>query len=264
MASIISKSVPKPKAASKVAAKAEPKASPRFGSRAYTESPSVKKARNKVADKPPVALDVASLPREVRIIGGAWKRSKLPVGLLPGLRPTPDRVRETLFNWLGADLGGWRCLDAFAGSGALGFEAASRGATSVVLLEREVRQARSLGESKLRLKADMLRIEATDALSWMRRCAPDSFELAFVDPPFGSDLLGPALAAAARLVVPQGFIYLEAAYAYTAEEVAPLGLTVHRHFRAGVVHAHLLQRSGRSETPLRGGEGDDYTAAITA
>ena len=253
MASIISKSVPRPKAAAKVAAKAEPKASLRFGSRAYTESPSVKKARKKVVDKPPVAPDVASLPREVRIIGGAWKRSKLPVGLLPGLRPTPDRVRETLFNWLGADLGGWRCLDAFAGSGALGFEAASRGAASVVLLEREIRQARSLGESKLRLKADMLRIEATDALSWMRRCAPESFELVFIDPPFGGELLGPALAAAARLVVPQGYVYLEAAHAYSAEEVAPLELTVRRHFRAGMVHAHLLQRSG-----------GDYTAITTS
>ena len=76
-------------------------------------------------------------PREVRIIGGSWKRSKLPVADRPGLRPTPDRVRETLFNWLGQDLSGWRCLDAFAGSGALGFEAASRGAAEAVLLERD-------------------------------------------------------------------------------------------------------------------------------
>ena len=85
-----------------------------------------------------------ALPREVRIIGGQWKRSKLPVAEAPGLRPTPDRVRETLFNWLGQDLSGWRCLDAFAGSGALGFEAASRGADEVVLLERDRRLARSL------------------------------------------------------------------------------------------------------------------------
>jgi 16S rRNA (guanine966-N2)-methyltransferase len=79
---------------------------------------------------------VAARPHEVRIIGGQWKRSKLPVADKPGLRPTPDRVRETLFNWLGQDLTGWRCLDAFAGSGALGFEAASRGAAEVLLLER--------------------------------------------------------------------------------------------------------------------------------
>ena len=262
MASIISKSVPRPKAAAKVAPKASPKEKPRFGSRAFTELPSQK--RKKVVIKaPPVALDGAALPREVRIIGGMWKRSKLPVGLLPGLRPTPDRVRETLFNWLGADLAGWRCLDAFAGSGALGFEAASRGAASVVLIEREIRQARSLEESKLRLQAETLQVVATDALAWMRRSAPDAFELVFIDPPFGSDLLGPALAAAARLAVPDGYIYFEAAHAYTAEEIAPLELTVHRHFRAGMVHAHLLQRKSALATPLRESAGGDYTAAPT-
>ena len=233
-------------------AKAKAKDGPRFGSRAFADVPPKKKA---VAKKPAVSPAIASLPREVRIIGGAWKRSKLPVGLLPGLRPTPDRVRETLFNWLGADLAGWRCLDAFAGSGALGFEAASRGAASVLLLERESRQARSLEESKLRLTADMLQVMATDALSWMRRSAPEAFELVFIDPPFGSDLLGPALAAAARLVVPHGYIYLEAAHAYSAEDIAPLQLTVYRHVQAGRVHAHLLQRM----QPTTG----DYTAAHT-
>ena len=246
MVSILSKSVPKPRAAAKVAAKAKDK--PRFGSRAFTEVPPRKKAVKKALVSP----EIAALPREVRIIGGAWKRSKLPVGLIPGLRPTPDRVRETLFNWLGADLSGWRCLDAFAGSGALGFEAASRGAASVVLLERESRQARSLEASKLRLKAEMLQVVATDALSWMRRSATDAFELVFIDPPFGSDLLAPALAAAARLVVPHGYIYLEAAHAYSAEDIAPLQLTVHRHVHVGRVHAHLLQRTT-----------GDYTAAPT-
>ena len=83
-------------------------------------------------------------PREVRIVGGHWKRSKLPVADSPGLRPTPDRVRETLFNWLGQRLDGWRVLDAFAGSGALGFEAASRGAREVLLLEREPKLVRAL------------------------------------------------------------------------------------------------------------------------
>src|SRR3954467_663665 len=78
-----------------------------------------------------------SLPNQVRIIGGMWKRTKLPVADKPGLRPTPDRVRETLFNWLGQDLAGWRCVDAFAGTGALGFEAASRGAAEVLLVEQD-------------------------------------------------------------------------------------------------------------------------------
>ncbi|MEO7885888.1 MAG: RsmD family RNA methyltransferase, partial [Polaromonas sp.] len=76
-------------------------------------------------------------PGEIRIIGGLYKRTKLPVPNKPGLRPTPDRVRETLFNWLGQDLTGWRCIDVFAGTGALGFEAASRGAADVLLCEQD-------------------------------------------------------------------------------------------------------------------------------
>ena len=183
----------------------------------------------------------AALPREVRIIGGQWKRSKLPVADRPGLRPTPDRVRETLFNWLGADLDGWRCLDAFAGSGALGFEAASRGASEVLLLERDRTLAASLNQSRERLKASALRIECADALSWMASCAPQRFELVFIDPPFDAKLFELALAAAARLVVPDGFVYLEADREFGADQLAPLGLVAHRHLRAGTVHAHLLR-----------------------
>ena len=182
-------------------------------------------------------------PREVRIIGGEWKRSKLPVADAPGLRPTPDRVRETLFNWLGQDLSGWRCLDAFAGSGALGFEAASRGASEVLLLERDRGLARSLNESKERLKATALRVENADALAWMARSAAASFELVFLDPPFDSDLLEPALAAAARIVVTDGFVYVEASQALDPAPAAALGLRLHRHSRAGAVHFHLLQRN---------------------
>ena len=181
-------------------------------------------------------------PHEVRIIGGQWKRSKLPVADAPGLRPTPDRVRETLFNWLGQDLTGWRCLDVFAGSGALGFEAASRGASEVVLVERDAALARSLRESKQRLAAAALRIEVADALAFMRRANPDSYELVFIDPPFGADLFMQALAAAPRLVVPGGFVYLEADRAFDDAGVAGLGLRIHRHAQAGAVHFHLLLR----------------------
>src|SRR3982751_3469121 len=110
---------------------------------------------------------------EVRIIGGQWKRTKLAVLDKPGLRPTPDRVRETLFNWLGQDLTGWRCLDAFAGSGAVGFEAGTRGGDQGLLLERARRLSLALGEAKTRLKAEQLRIEAVDALAWMARCGPE-------------------------------------------------------------------------------------------
>ena len=191
--------------------------------------------------KPVAKARGAALPREVRIIGGQWKRSKLPVADRPGLRPTPDRVRETLFNWLGADLDGWRCLDAFAGSGALGFEAASRGASEVVLLERDRALAASLNRSRERLKASTLRVECADALGWMAACAPQRFEVVFIDPPFDDQLFTLALAAAARLAVPDGFVYLEADREFRAEELAPLGLAMHRHLRAGQVHAHLLR-----------------------
>jgi len=184
----------------------------------------------------------AALPNEVRIIGGRWKRCKLPVANRPGLRPSPDRVRETLFNWLGQSLSGWRCLDAFAGSGALGFEAASRDAAQVTLLERDSVLARSLMDSKARLKVDVLKIECADALAWMQRCAPASFELVLLDPPFDAELSLPALKAAARVVVGDGFVYLETVRAYDDAELLPLGFKLHRHARAGAVHAHLLQR----------------------
>jgi 16S rRNA (guanine966-N2)-methyltransferase len=187
---------------------------------------------------------------EVRIIGGQWKRSKLPVADRPGLRPTPDRVRETLFNWLGQDLSGWRCLDAFAGSGALGFEAASRGAAEVVLLERDPALVASLRQSQQRLKAEAIRIEATDAIAWMGRAQAGSFDLVLLDPPFGSDLAEQALPQAQRLAAEDGFVYLEARQALP---VPPDGWTIHRKGRAGAVHFHLLQRGRDGYTPGHSG-----------
>ncbi len=175
---------------------------------------------------------------EVRLIGGIWKRSKLPVADCPGLRPTPDRVRETLFNWLGQDLTGWRVLDAFAGSGALGFEAASRGASEVQLLEREGVLVDSLQAVKLRLGAGAVSVLRVDALSWMPRAPAARFEVVFVDPPFDSGLAPAAAAAAARLVVPGGYLYVESA---TALAEPPPGYTLFRQFKAGAVHAQLWQ-----------------------
>ena len=191
---------------------------------------------------PPRVGAPAVLPHEVRIIGGRWKRCKLPVANRPGLRPTPDRVRETLFNWLGQNLSGWRCLDAFAGSGALGFEAASRDAAEVLLVERDPHLARSLRASKERLKVEVLKVECADALTWMKRCPPQAFELVFIDPPFDAELTLPALTAAARVVVVDGFVYLEAGRAFDDAGLLPMGLKLHRHARAGAVHFHLLQR----------------------
>jgi 16S rRNA (guanine966-N2)-methyltransferase len=180
-------------------------------------------------------------PHEVRIIGGHWKRSKLPVAVKPGLRPTMDRVRETLFNWLGQDLSGWRCLDAFAGTGALGFEAASRGAAQVVLLERDAQLAGAMRITQQRLQATQVRIEVADALAWMARSAPASFDLVFLDPPFDAGLAEAALAAAARLVVPGGFIYFESPTACSEDACRASGLAKHRAGRAGSVYFELLR-----------------------
>src|SRR5436190_5949296 len=102
----------------------------------------------------PPARALAAAPHEVRIIGGQWKRTKLPVADKPGLRPTPDRVRETLFNWLGQDLTGQRCIDLFAGTGVLGFEAASRGAAHVVLVEQDPQLVDLLRATRAKLGAD--------------------------------------------------------------------------------------------------------------
>ena len=181
---------------------------------------------------------------EVRIIGGQWKRTRLPVAQLPGLRPTPDRVRETLFNWLGQDLAGWRCLDAFAGTGALGLEAASRGAASVLLVEQEAGLVERLNQLCQRLKASTVQVRRGDGLAALQQSAPASLDLVLLDPPFESPHYEAALKAAARALAPQGFVYLETATAWSDEVLAPLGLALHRHLKAGAVHAHLLRALG--------------------
>ena len=178
---------------------------------------------------------------EIRIIGGTWRRSLLPVPDMPGLRPTPDRVRETLFNWLGQDLTGWNVLDAFAGTGVLGFEAASRGAASVQMLERETKLISGLSASKTKLGATAVSITQADAMAWMKR-APAQFDLVFLDPPFDANLFESALAASLHCVVPQGWIYLEAPAPLDAASLAERGLELYRHSRAGAVHAHLIRK----------------------
>lgn len=185
----------------------------------------------------------ARAPHEVRIIGGLWKRTKLAVADKPGLRPTPDRVRETLFNWLGQDLAGWQCVDAFAGTGALGFEAASRGAKQVLLLEQDAALVAQLTAVKTRLDAHAVQVQRGDGVSALRRLAPGSVQLVLLDPPFDSGLYESALAAAALAVAPGGWVYLEAPAAWNDEALASLGLSVYRHLKAGAVHAHLLQRT---------------------
>ncbi len=195
------------------------------------------------ASKPPPARKAGQPAGEVRIIGGLWRRSKLPVAERPGLRPTPDRVRETLFNWLGQDLTGWRCVDAFAGTGALGLEAASRGAKEVTLVEQDAALVAQLKKLREQLKAEAVQVQRGDGIAALRAWPAASADLVFLDPPFDANLFEPAVQAAARAVAPGGYVYLEAPTAWTEEQLAPLGLTLYRHLKAGAVHAHLLQRA---------------------
>jgi 16S rRNA (guanine(966)-N(2))-methyltransferase RsmD len=181
-------------------------------------------------------------PREVRIIGGQWKRSKLPVRDKPGLRPTPDRLRETLFNWLGQDLTGWRCIDAFAGTGALGFEAASRGAARVLLVEQDPELVELLRAAKTRLQAEAVEVQRANGLSVLASGA-GSFEVVFLDPPFDAGLWDKALRAACTALAPEGVIYLEAPAEWSEAQLAPFGLALARHSKAGAAHAHLLRRA---------------------
>jgi 16S rRNA (guanine(966)-N(2))-methyltransferase RsmD len=184
-------------------------------------------------------------PHEVRIIGGQWKRTKLPVADRPGLRPTPSRVRETLFNWLGQDLTGLRCLDAFAGSGALGLEAASRGAAEVVLVEQDGALLSNLSRIVTKLKADAVRVERGDGVAALRQRTGQGLDVVFLDPPFAEGqneaLVVSALAAARQAVREDGLVYLETPRAWAEDELAPLGLQLHRHGKAGAVAFHLLR-----------------------
>lgn len=182
-------------------------------------------------------------PGEVRIIGGQYKRSKLIVADRPGLRPTPDRVRETLFNWLGQDLTGWRCADVFAGTGVLGFEAGSRGALEVLLCEQDPVLVDKLKALQTRLKADMVKVERGDGVSLLRRLSAGSMQLVFLDPPYESALFESALKAAAQAISETGFVYLEAPKAWTDDELVGLGLKLHRFGKAGAVHFHLLVKA---------------------
>ena len=193
--------------------------------------------------KPPAHRSAAKAPRshELRIIGGDWKRSKLKVLDKPGLRPTPDRVRETLFNWLGQDLGGWRCIDLFAGTGALGFEAASRGAAQVLVVEQDPVLVEQLQRTQAHLKADMVRVQRGDGVAALRHSGVAAWNLVLIDPPFDSALFVPALAASAATLAAGGWVYLEAPKAWLDADLQSYGLQVHRHLKAGAVHAHLLR-----------------------
>ncbi|MCH8070999.1 MAG: 16S rRNA (guanine(966)-N(2))-methyltransferase RsmD [Proteobacteria bacterium] len=133
--------------------------------------------------------DTGSPSGRLRIVAGKWRSRLLPVADEPGLRPTPERIRETLFNWLALSIEGSRCLDLFAGTGALGLEALSRGAAEVVFVENSARAAALLKESADRLGANGARIHKADAIGYLRG-DHKPFDIVFLDPPFAADLLG--------------------------------------------------------------------------
>ncbi|MFO6425464.1 16S rRNA (guanine(966)-N(2))-methyltransferase RsmD [Motilimonas sp. KMU-193] len=128
---------------------------------------------------------------QIRIIAGQWRGRKLPVKDLEGLRPTTDRVKETVFNWLAMDIRGTTCLDCFSGSGSLGLEALSRYATSAVLLERDKSAAKQLQTNLDTVKASNAKVICTDSMSYLAQTAQQKFDLVFVDPPFRKGLLEP-------------------------------------------------------------------------
>jgi 16S rRNA (guanine966-N2)-methyltransferase len=180
-------------------------------------------------------------PGKVRIIAGSMRNSRLPVLDAPGLRPTPDRVRETLFNWLAPVVAGSRCLDLYAGTGALGFEAASRGARAVVMVERDRRLADSLRDEAARLEIAAVQIVCGDALRYLDGQA-EPFDIAFLDPPFDAAAWTPAAAAleSGGWLAPDALIYVESPR--NAPPAMPDNWSPWREGHAGEVRYALYRR----------------------
>ena len=173
---------------------------------------------------------------EVRIIGGAWRSRRIRFPARDDLRPTPDRVRETLFNWLGQDLSGLSCLDLFAGSGALGFEAASRGAARVVMVERDRASFAALEKNRESLEARQVELVRRDALEFVQRGA-EAYDVVFLDPPFSVDYWSRFEPLLPALLKPGAQVYCE-----SRSPVAWPGWTIQKQGRAGQVSYQLVTR----------------------
>lgn len=210
-----------------------------------------KKPASKAAKPAKVPVHGPQHSNQVRIIGGMWKRTPLPVLSAQGLRPTPDRVRETVFNWINhqrdANWADAQVLDLFAGSGALGFEAASRGAKSVMMIDSNVPVVRQLDEIKTKLKADNVQIMRGDALAVAQSAAArgQKFDLIFLDPPYQQEFLERCLPQCTRILQEGGLVYAESGAALefepgaTPDWMAPW--EVIRADKAGMVFFHLLK-----------------------
>jgi 16S rRNA (guanine966-N2)-methyltransferase len=188
----------------------------------------------------PSKNSAARLPNRLRIVGGRWRGIRIDFPAIEAIRPSPDRVRETLFNWLQTHIVGTRCLDLFAGSGALGIEALSRGAAEVTFVDREPQIGRHITQTLQRLGATGATVQVEDAARCLAR-APRPFDVVFLDPPFASTLLQ-----AAFDKLPQGWLAADAyIYVECPADVPlpplPAGWTVYRSKQAGQVGYHLLR-----------------------
>ena len=203
-------------------------------------------ARKNGSSHPAAAARPRALPRQrnaVRIIAGQWRGRRISFAPLDEVRPTPDRVRETLFNWLQAEVAGSRCLDLFAGSGVLGIEALSRGAREVVFVDKAPAVIQQLRDNLAMLNAQGAQVVHADALAYLRSPA-QAFDIIFLDPPFASDLRADTLKtlAAGGWLAPGALIYIEQPARAAVDEM-PEAWTVLRSKRAGEVGYHLLRSS---------------------
>jgi 16S rRNA (guanine966-N2)-methyltransferase len=212
------------------------------------------KSANKSANK---RANHSQASHQVRIIGGDWKRTPLTVISADGLRPTPDRVRETVFNWLSHLFNNqWShvaCLDMFAGSGALGFEAASRGAAKVTMFEALTPAFKQLEQTKEKLKAEQISLQRGDALLLSKHLVSrgEKFDLIFLDPPFNLGFLEKIMPLCSDLMKVDGVLYVESEQALDFQDDSNVpawctGWQVLRQDKAGSVHFHLLQRNTES------------------
>lgn len=188
------------------------------------------------------------LPNKLRIIAGRWRGVPISFPPHPELRPTPDRVRETLFNWLQPVIVDSRCLDLFAGSGALGFEALSRGAREVVCVDRDREVVRRLQDTAKKLRAEGFEAIANDAHEYLK-CPARPFDIVFLDPPYASNVLADVLPRLTQgWLAPAAFIYVEAP-ADGGLPPLPRGWSVHRSKSAGQVGYHLLRAPSIEDRP---------------
>lgn len=184
----------------------------------------------------------------IRIIGGKWRGRKLSVLDKQGLRPTTDRIKETLFNWLMPVTQESICLDCFSGSGSLGFEAASRGASKVILLEKDKQATLQLNRNKQFLKSDSIHIHHTDTLMWLNKKADTQFDIVFIDPPFHQSLVETTVKQLEQhnWLKPSAYIYIETEVNHNVMAYIPANWHLHREKIAGQVHSCLFIRETQS------------------